>query len=110
MRGVVARDGGAVIGKLRAGELIDFSGGAGAADSGRASTHGYDRGAIGAFDVGATVGGDGPRRPLAGFVGGGFATGEGNVDGRPGGEIGNGVQVAIVEHQNFVRSGGRAER
>src|SRR5277367_2431265 len=107
---VVGRDGGAVVGKLRAGKLIDFPGASCAADSGSAATHGYDRRAVCTFDDGAGVGGDGPGRPFAGFVGGGFAAGVGDVDGRASGEIRDGVEIAIIEHQNFVRSGGRAER
>jgi len=55
------------------------------------------------------VSGDGPRRPLAGFVGGGFAAGVGDVDGRASGDFFRVVQVAIIQHESLVGRSGRTQ-
>src|SRR4029077_4515890 len=51
-----------------------------------------------------------PRRPLAGFVRGGFAPGEGDVDWRAASDVFGVVEIAGIEHENFVGRSGGAER
>src|SRR6266567_1222841 len=110
MRGVVAGNRGAVIGKLRGAQLIDLARGSASANARISSAHGYDGGAVGALDESAGVCGDGPGRPLARFVRGGFPASVGDIDGRTAGDVLRAIQIAIVEHQNFVRRGRGTER
>src|SRR6266436_7688138 len=102
MCGVITGNRSAVVGKLRAAQLIDFARSSASADARTSSANGYNRGAVGALDESARVCGDGPRGPLARFVRGGFPASVGDIDRRTSGNVLRTVQVAIVEHQDFV--------
>src|ERR1700756_35955 len=101
MRGVVAGDGAAFVGKLRVVQLIDSAGGGATSDAGSSAAHRDDSGAVGAFEKRAGVCGDGPGRPFARFVGGGLAAGEGDADWRTGGDVFGIVEIAVIEHQDL---------
>src|SRR5258708_27936256 len=109
MRGVVAGDRGAVIGKLRGAQLIDLARSSASADARISPTYGYDGGAVSALDERAGVCGDGPRGPLARFVRGGFAASGGDVVGRGPRHVPPAVHGAAVPHPNFFPPGPRAQ-
>src|ERR1051326_397265 len=107
--GVVAGNGSAIVGKLRVAELINFSGGAAASNTGNAAAERDQRGAVAAFEQRTGICGDAPRRPLAGFVGGGLAASQSDVDGRPARDVRGVIEITIIEHQDFVGRSGRAK-
>ena|SRR5436309_11174951 len=110
VRGVVAGNRGAVVGKLAVLQLIHLARRATSANAGRSPTERDNRGAVSALDERAGVCGDGPWRPLARFVGGGFPAGVSDVDWRTRSDQVGIIEVAIIEHQDFVRRSCGAER
>src|SRR5260370_34015366 len=101
VRGVVAGDGAAVVGKLRGGKLIHFALCAASTHAGYSPAQGGEGGAVTALDERAGIGGDGPRGPLARFVGGGPSAGGGGIDGRAAREVFSGLEGVVIEHENF---------
>src|SRR5712692_9473674 len=80
VRGVVAGNCCTVVRKLHVAQLIDLADGGASANSGSSAAQRDDRGSVGALDERAGVCGDGPWRPLARFVRGGFAAGIRDID------------------------------
>src|SRR5204863_1732028 len=101
VRGVVTGNRGAVVGQLRVAQFVYFSGAGAVADR-------YLGGSIGALEQRGAICGDGPRRPLARLVGGGFSPRVANRDGRSADDIRGGIEVAVVQHKNLVRRSCRA--
>src|SRR3989475_4364226 len=110
VRGVVAGNGGAVVGKLAVLQLIPLARRAASADSGSPPAERDDRGAVAALDERAGVCGDGPWRPFTRFVRGGFPAGVSDVDWRTRSDQVGIIEVAIIEHEGFVRRRRGAER
>src|SRR5882724_10705880 len=96
VRRVVTGNRGAVVGELRVAQLVDFSRAGAVANR-------HLRGSIGTLKQRGAICGDGPRRPLARLVGGGFSPRIANRDGRTPGDIRGRIEVAIIEHKNLVR-------
>src|SRR5882724_2101209 len=96
VRGVVTGNRGAIVGQLRVAQFVDFSRAGAVANRNLGCS-------IGALEQRGAICGDGPRRPLARLVGGGFSPRVANRDGRTPGYIRGGIEVAIIEHKNLVR-------
>src|SRR2546427_4155543 len=102
VRGVVAGNGGAVVGKLAVLQLIHLARRAASADSGSSPAERDDRGAVAALDERAGVCGDGPWRPFTRFVRGGFPAGVSDVDWPTASDQVGLIEVAVIPHQGFV--------
>src|SRR2546427_12765990 len=102
VRGVVAGNCGAVVGKLAVLQLIHLARRAASADSGSSPAEREDCCPVSALDERAGVCGDGPWRPFTRFVRGGFPGGVSDVDWRARRDQVGIIEVAVIQHEGFV--------